>query len=96
MERVYIVFEGVMERPEQLGYIFHPSDDIPNNTSFDRAVTKFGKKNVMKILEDCLPPVARLCAISNLYPCMIAASYINSDVGLIYHLLRQYHDQLYL
>ena len=78
-----------MERPEQLGCIFHPSDDIPNNTSFDRAVTKFGKKNVMKILEDCLPPVARLCAVSNLYPFMIAASYINSDVGVIYHLLRQ-------
>ena len=78
-----------MERPEQLGCIFHSSDDIPKKTSFDRAVTKFGKKNVMKMLGDCLPPVARLCAVSNLYPCMIAVSYINSDVGVIYHLLRQ-------
>ena len=48
--------KNVTEYPEQLGCIFHSSDDIPKKTNFDRAVTKFGKKNVLKVLEDCLPP----------------------------------------
>ena len=88
MERVYIIFEGESDgTPRAALFIFHPSDDIPKKTNFDRAVTKFGHKRVLEMLEDCLPPVARLCAFSNLYPCMIAASYKNSDVGVIYHLL---------
>ena len=39
--------ENIMiQHPEQLGCIFHPSDDIPTETKFDRAVTKFGFKRV--------------------------------------------------
>ena len=45
------------QHPEQLGCIFNPNDDIPNETNFARAVTKFGKKKVLKALEArILPP----------------------------------------
>ena len=82
--------ENIMiERPEQLGCIFYPSDDMPTETNFDRAVIKFGYKKVMKALEACMHPVDQLCATSNLYPVMIAASFDMIDVSVIYHLLRQ-------
>ena len=75
--------------PEQLGCIFHPSDDIPHKTNFDRAVTKFGQKKVFEVLDQCMPPADEICAASKLYPFLIAASYKNSCVSIIYHLLRQ-------
>ena len=34
--------------PEQLGCIFQPSDDIPDETNFDCAVSKFGLKKCLK------------------------------------------------
>ena len=88
--------ENNMEQhPEQLGCIFNPNDDIPNETNFARAVTKFGKKKVLKALKALkaleariLPPEDQVCAISNLYPFVIAASYKSSDISVIYHLLR--------
>ena len=61
--------------PEQLGCIFQPSDDIPDETNFDRAVSKFGLNKVLEVLDECIPPGDQACAISNLYPFMIAASY---------------------
>ena len=71
----------MIQLPEQLiGCIFHPSDDMPTETNFDRAVTKFGYKKVMKVLEACMPPADRLCVVSNLYPVMIAASFKMSDI----------------
>ena len=77
------------ESPEKLGHIFQPSDDIPDETNFDRAVTKFGQKKVLKLLEDCMPrPADQVCAVSNMFPFMIAASYHRSNVCVIYHLLR--------
>ena len=48
----YTIFslENIMiELPEQLGCIFNPSDDMPTETNFDRAVIKFGYKKVMGI-----------------------------------------------
>ena len=81
--------ENMEKQPEDLGYIFHPSDDMPNETNFDRAITKFGYKQVLKVLEDCLPPADRLCKVSNLYPFMLAASWKESDISLIYQLLRK-------
>ena len=81
---------NMVQHPEQLGCLFQPSDDIPNATNFDRAVTKFGyKKKVMEVLEACMPPADGLCAVSNLYPFVIAASYKRSDISVIYHLLRK-------
>ena len=77
------------EHPEQLGCLFHPSDDIPDDTNFDRAVTKFGYKKVLEVLDECMPFVDRVCTVSNLYPFMIAASFKSSNVSVIYHLLRQ-------
>jgi hypothetical protein len=77
------------EHPEKLGCFFHSSDDIPDDTNFDRAVTKFGKKKVLELLEECMPPIDRVCTVVNLYPFIIAASFKNSNVSVIYHLLRQ-------
>ena len=74
--------------PEQLECIFKPNDDMPNETNFDRAVTNFGYKQVLKALEACMHPADQLCAICNLYPFMIAASFNSSDLSVIYHLLR--------
>ena len=41
----------------------------------------------MKALEDCMHHVDQECAIFNLYPFMIAASFNSSDVSVMYHLL---------
>ena len=88
-EYVFSLKEKAKKYPEQLGCIFHPSDDIPHKTNFDRAVTKFGQKKVFEVLDQCMPPADEICAASNLYPFLIAASYKNSCVSIIYHLLRQ-------
>ena len=77
------------EHPEQLGRIFHPSDDIPDDTNFDRAVNKFGQKKILELLDDCMSLVHQSCTISNLHPFMIAASCKRSHVSVIYHLIRQ-------
>ena len=80
---------NMVQHPEQLGCIFKPNDDMLNETNFDRAVTKFGYKKVLKALEACMHPADQVCAICNLYPFMIAASFNSSDLSVIYHLLRQ-------
>ena len=77
------------EHPEQLDYFFHPSrDDIPDDTNFDQAVTKFGQKRVLELLDECMPPIDRVCTEANLHPFIIAASFKNSNVSVIYHFLR--------
>ena len=81
--------ENVEKQPEQLGRLFHPIDDMPNETNIDRAVTKFGHKKVLNVLEDCLPPADRLYKVSNLHPFMLAASCKESDLSLIYQLFRK-------
>ena len=42
---------NMLQHPEQLGCIFHPSDDIPTDTNFNRAVTKFGHEKVFIMLK---------------------------------------------
>ena len=79
---------NMVQYPEQLGCIFRSSDDMPNKTNFDRAVTKFGYTKVFKVIEACMLTADEVCARSNLYPFMIAASYNNSDLSVIYQLLR--------
>ena len=78
---------GMKEHPQELGLLFHPSNDIPDVTNFDCAVTKFGHKKVLEAFADCLAPVDQSCTGSNLYPFMIAASYESSDISVIYILL---------
>ena len=43
---------------------------------------------MLELLDDCMPPLDQVYAVSNLY-FMIAASYNNADLSLVYHLLRQ-------
>ena len=61
---------------EQLGCILQPSDDIPNKTNFDRALSKFGLYKAFDVLDECMPPADQASAVSILYPFMTAASYI--------------------
>ena len=75
------------EHPEKLGCLFHPSDDIPNDTIFDRAVTKFDQRKVLELLEECISLLHQFCTASNLYPLRIVASCENSNVSVIYHYL---------
>ena len=87
--------KNMVQHPAQLGCVFHPSDDILTETNFDRAVIKFGYTKVFKAFEACtrtsFPSTDEACAqaISNLYPFIMAASYRNSDLSVIYQLLRQ-------
>ena len=60
--------------------------EIPYST--DRIV-KNDPINDIASLDDAMPPADRLCAVSNLYPFIISASYENSDISVVYRLLRQ-------
>ena len=82
--------QNIEKQPDQLGYIFHPSsDDMSDESNFDRAVAKFGRKRVLKVLEDCLSPADRLIEVLNMYPFMLVASLKDSDISLIYQLMRK-------
>ena len=80
----------MVQHPEHLGCIFHPSDEMPNETNFDDAATKFGYAKVLKAFEafTYMYPADEVGVISDLYPFMIAASYRNSDLSMIFILLR--------
>ena len=84
------------QHPEQLGFIFHPSDDMPTETNFDCAITKFGYKKVFEAFEACthMHRADEVCATSNLYPFMIAASYEKSALSIIYYLVRRHPSLL--
>ena len=80
------------EHPEELGFLFriNGTDTASSNrTNFDSAVTKFGVHKVFEIVQKCLPPANEVCVVSRLYPFMIAASYKESPLSVIYFLLRQ-------
>ena len=79
------------EHPEELGFLFqiNDADTASNRTYFDCAVTKFGIQKVHEIMQEYMPPADKLCAVCNLYPFMIAASYNESPLSVIYFLLRQ-------
>ena len=79
------------EHPEELGFLFriNGTDTASNRTNFDSAVTKFGVHKVFEIVQKCLPPANEVCVVSRLYPFMIAASYKESPLSVIYFLLRQ-------
>ena len=76
---------NIEQHPEQLGYIFNPSDDMHKDTTtnFDRAVTKFGYTKVFAAFEAC----TRMHPADQIF--VITASFSSSVVSVIYHLLRQ-------
>ena len=58
--------------------------------NFDCAVTKFGIKKVLEIMEEHMPPAdEEVRPASSLYPFMIAASYKECPLSFVYTLLRQ-------
>ena len=92
---------NMQDHPEQFGCLFQTieADEDSNEdskeeaaqflTNFDLAVDKFGQKIVFEVLEKSMKPVSEYCRESNLYPFMIAASYKDSPVGVVNHLLRR-------
>ena len=82
------------EHPEEFGFLFQinatdnnrDNDAPPNRTNFDCAVTKFGMQKVLEIVQEHLPPAEEVCG---LYPFMLAASYKESPLSVVYVLLRQ-------
>ena len=84
----------MQEHPEEFGYLFQTIEadedsSIPSLTTFDIVVLKFGHATVFEVLEKAMKPLNDYCKESNLFPFMIAASYKESDVGIINHLLRR-------
>ena len=83
------------EHPEEFGFLFQinakdnnpDNDTLANRTNFDCAVTKFGMQKVLEIVHEHLPPAAK--EVRGLYPFMLAASYKESPLSVVYLLLRQ-------
>ena len=87
---------NMQEHPEEFGSLFQTieqaeEDSAPHVslTNFDHAVVKFGHCEVFEILENTMKPVNDYCKESNLSPFMLAASYTESSVCVINHLLRR-------
>ena len=84
----------IQDHPEEFGLLFQTieaeeEDSSPSFTNFDLAVVKFGQNVVFDALEKSMKPVNDYCKESNLCPFMIAASYKESPVCVINHLLRR-------
>ena len=75
------LFQTIEQADED--YLLHVSP-----TNFDHAVVKFGHCKVFEIVEKTMKPVNDYCQESNLSPFMLAASYGESRVCVINHLLR--------
>ena len=90
------------EHPEKFGFLFQlnaksnntdtdtntdvDAVTLSNRTNFDCAVTKFGMQKVLEIVQEHMPPSNKVCG---LYPFMLAASYKDSPLWIVYVLLRQ-------
>ena len=77
----------IQDHPKEFGYLFQTIE--AEVTNFDLAVVKFGQNVVFDALEKSMKPVNDYCKESNLCPFMIAASYKESPVCVINHLLRR-------
>ena len=79
------------EHPEELGFLFRIDDTAraSNRTYIDCAATKFGMQKLLEIMQECMPPANEVCAFCGLYPLIIAASYNESPLSVVYFLLRQ-------
>ena len=83
--------ENMQNHPEDFGRLLQTieadEDSVPSLTNFDHAVVKFGQDTVFKVLEKAMKPLSDYCKEYNLCPFMIAASYKESPVCVIHHLL---------
>ena len=79
------------EHPETFGFLFQTIEVNPkkklSKTHFDHAVVKFGQKKVFEVLDQAMKPVNVYCQETNLFPFMIVASYKESTLSAINHLL---------
>jgi hypothetical protein len=71
--------------PEELGRLF--AKDKYCMTFYESSVKKFGKKRVLRLIEDCMP-VDVECPEPNLQAFMLVASYDVCPLSAIYYLLR--------
>ena len=79
-----------IERHPEESWISDTDSGTPSNqTYFDCAVTKFGMQEVIKVMQEHMPPANEVCYISCLHPFMIAASHKEGESIVVYLLLRQ-------
>ena len=94
IEELFEITKAIIhEHPEEFGSLFQTievdGDSLLSLTNFDLAVIKFGPSKVFEALEKSMKPINDFCNESNLCPFMIAASYKESRVCVINHLLRR-------
>ena len=79
------------EHPEELGFLFriYVTDTASNRTNFDGTITNYGMQKVLEIVQEHIPPANEACAVSSLYPFIIATSCKESPLSVIYFLLHQ-------
>jgi hypothetical protein len=75
------------EHPEALGFLFETKNF--GKTLYESAITKYGKAKVFEVIEECTIPASIACEGIEIEAFMLAASCKNSNVGIIYHLLRR-------
>jgi hypothetical protein len=78
--------------PEELGRLFKIDDNGHGKTTFECAVRKFGIEKVFEVIENCRIPSSVECSGSRIPSFMMAASFENSAVSIIYYLLRNNVD----
>ena len=83
------------EHPEELGFLFRRindssrTDKASNRTYLECAVTKFGMQKVLEIVQEHMPFANEVCGVYFVYPFVVAASYKESPLSVVYLLLRQ-------
>ena len=80
--------DNMEQHPEELGFLFRKN--IVGETMYESSIRKFGEKAsnaIEKALEDCIQD-NELFEKMNFHPFMIAASLENSELSVVYYLLR--------
>lgn len=77
--------------PSELGRLFE--EEHSDKTAYECAITRFGKEKVFQVIDNCIPShVVCTDEGTSLPSFMVAASYKNSAVSVVYFLLRKYLD----
>ena len=82
--------DNMEQHPEELGFLFRKNSTIVGETMYESSIRKFGEKAsnaIEKALEDCIQD-NELFEKMNFHPFMIAASLENSELSVVYYLLR--------
>jgi hypothetical protein len=74
------------QSPEKLGLLFEQNEH--GKTTYESAVTKFGKEKVFQAIEACVPSHVAIAGII-VESFFVAAACENSAVSVIYYLLRK-------